>query len=147
MNRHFCRITIAVFAVALALGCVPEEDDTISRDEIPVLQARLYALEQGILNQDRAAIDSLLSVEILDIDQSSDSLLSFVYGPDQDFPFYRLGDYEIVYNEEFAIIDCYVMDSTQSNDRPIKFTFKSDDGLWLLRKFEEGPPDTNSTDW
>ena len=140
------RLTILCAFVAVCLvGCMKEE--LPSRDEIPVLRSKLYALEQGILNRNRAALDSLLSVEILEIKQSSDSLLSFVYGPDQEFPFFRLGNYEIMYSKKLAFIECFAMDSLETTTRPIKFTFKNDEGIWLLKKFEPGTLDTSSVGW
>lgn len=141
-------LTITSLSLLMVLGLFGcAKDEPPSRDEIPVLQNKLYALEQGILSRNRAALDSMLSVEILDNDQSSDSLLSYVYGPEGNYPFTRLGKYEIMYNNDYAFIDCYVMDSAETTSRPIKFTFKNDDGIWLLKKFEPGKPDTSSTEW
>ncbi|MCP4685945.1 MAG: hypothetical protein GY867_10955 [bacterium] len=128
-------LTVAVILGALA-GC--GEEELPSRDEIPILRQRVFALEQAIASGDPLILDSLLSVEILDEGLSSDSLLGFVFGPDNDFPFHRLGDCEIFYTKEVAVVDCHVMDSTETADRPIKLHFKKFDEIWLLRKFEGG---------
>ena len=131
----------------LVAGC--SEEKSPPRDQIPILRERLYSLEQVILRKDRAAIDSLLSTEILDYHESSDSLLNFVYGSDRDRSFVRLGDYQIFYNFDLAVATCYLMDSLGTKDRPVKFTFKKDDGVWLLKKFEpwEKKEESDTTAW
>ena len=138
MTRFLVTLTLAGFM----LGC--GGDDLPSRDQIPVLRARLFALEQGIRDHSRAAIDSLLSVDILDVKQSSDSLLRFVYGPGDTLPFVRLGDYTIFFSREMAVIDCFIMDSTEQPNRPLRLMYKLDDDLWLLREFREGHPDSTA---
>ena len=58
---------LVIILVGLALivgGC--DEEKLPSRDQIPILKQKLYALEQAVDTRNRAAIDSLLSVEILD---------------------------------------------------------------------------------
>ncbi|MBU0982585.1 MAG: hypothetical protein KKA42_01855 [candidate division Zixibacteria bacterium] len=122
--------------VLLLAGCGAE--DLPSRDEIPILRERLFALEQAVKADSRASVDSLLSVKILDRGQDSDSLLRYVYGSDHSFAFERLGDYHIFYNKKVAVIDCFVMDSTAGHDRPLKLTFEKVDDLWLLGQFEAG---------
>lgn len=126
----------------LLISCGPEKPP--SRDHIPILQQRLYALEQGLVAQDRAAIDSLLSVKILDYGQDSDSLLRSVYGADGTWPFYRLGDYDFFYGNTIAVINCYIMDSTEQSDRPLKLTYELDEELWLLVRFGVGEIDSSS---
>lgn len=133
---------LLLVALALLAGCGGEE--LPSRDQIPVLRANLYALEQGIKARDRTAIDSLLSVDILDAGQSSDSLLNFVYGPAGDRPFARLGNYNIFYNNQLAVINCYIMDSTEQIDRPLKLRYGYKTDLWLLKWFGVG--DTAAAD-
>ena len=112
-----------------------------SRDHIPVLKRRVYELQEAIAARNRAAIDSLSSVRILAGAQGSDSLLKFVYGPADEFSFERLGDYEIFYTGDKALIDCYIMDTTGRKDRPMRFTFVYEHDLWLLKGFEPGPED------
>jgi hypothetical protein len=143
------RRTIAALLLALSAGlggC--GEEGPPSRDQIPVLRRDLFALEEGIRNRNRAQIDSLLSVKILDAGQDSDSLLAFVYGPDNAFPFHRLGNYDIFYTEQMALINCYIMDAAENNDRPLKLTYSHEDTLWLLKQFEPGaPPDSTEAEW
>jgi len=114
-----------------------------SREQIPVLQSRLFALQKGLSERNRSAIDSLLSVDILDVHQGSDSLLRFVYGSDGGFSFSRLGDYTIFFSNELAVIDCFVMDSTARRDRPLRLIYKLDDDLWLLKEFRAGADSTS----
>ena len=129
------RILALISVLALA-GC--GGDDLPSRDEIPIIRKRVAALEGAIASADTARLDSLLSVEILDEKQDSDSLLSFVYGPDGEFSFYRFGGCEIFYTKELAVVDCYVMDSTETEVRPIKLYFTKAQNVWLLKRFKPG---------
>ena len=137
------RTTLICFSLAvLAAACSKEE--LPSREQIPVLRGRLFALQQALSEQTRGAIDSLLSVDILELHQDSDSLLRFVYGADGTFPFRRLGDYTIFFSKELAVIDCYVMDSTARHDRPLRLIYKFDHDLWLLKEFRTDGSDSTS---
>jgi len=137
------RIAACTFILGLAFsGCAPEEDDTPSRDQYPVINARVYDLQTAVMARDRVKIDSLLSAEILDAGQSSDSLLRFVYGPGDNFPFETFGECRIYQTDEVARVDCYVQDSSRAQDRPITFTFKLyADSVWLLQRFDPTPAD------
>jgi hypothetical protein len=129
---------ILVVPALLAAGC---SEETPSRDHIPLLKERVYLLQQAVKEKNHTAIDSLLLPEILSYRQSSDSLLRFAYGPDDRFAFERFGDCEIIYTSDKARIDCFVMDSTGREDRPIVFTFVHKHDLWLLKRFEVGQVD------
>lgn len=133
---------VGLVLLLAVVGCGP--DKLPSRDHIPVLKQRLYALEQGLVAGDRAALDSMMSVKILDIGQDSDSLLRFVYGADGRWPFHRLGDYNIFFSNKIAVINCYIMDTTEQRDRPLKLMYELDDQLWLLTRFDVGDTDTTS---
>lgn len=133
---------VGLVLLLAVVGCGP--DELPSRDHIPVLKQRLYALEQGLVAGDRAALDSMMSVKILDIGQDSDSLLRFVYGADGRWPFHRLGDYNIFFSNKIAVINCYIMDTTEQRDRPLKLMYELDDQLWLLTRFDVGDTDTTS---
>jgi hypothetical protein len=128
-------LVVLASLVLLTTGC---SEETPSRDHIPILKEKVYLLQQAVKEKNRAAIDSLLSPKILSYQQSSDSLLSFVYGPDDRFAFEQFGNCEIAYTSNRARIDCFVMDSTGRKDRPIVFTFVHKHDLWLLKRFEEG---------
>ncbi len=129
---------ILVVTALLAAGC---SEETPSRDHIPLLKERVYLLQQAIKEKNLAAIDSLMSPKILSYQQGSDSLLRFVYWPDDRFAFERFGNCEIAYTSDKARIDCFVMDSTDRKDRPIVFTFVHKHDLWLLKRFEVGQVD------
>jgi len=133
----FISILIALSVMILA-GC---DNEPPSRDHMPALQKRLYELQVAVARKDRAAIDSLLSVDILSIGETSDSLLSFVYGPDSDFIFNRFGNYQIFYTDDIARIDCFVMDSLGQSTRPIVLTLVNQHDLWLLKRFEIKSPE------
>jgi hypothetical protein len=132
----------ATIAVLVLAGCGAEE--LPSRDQIPILRKRVYALEEGIRQRSRASIDSLLSVDILDLKEDSDSLLKFVYGADGRFEFKGLGDYTIFFSKEIGVVDCFIMDSTGRFDRPLRLTYKLDDKVWLLTEFRAGHPDSTA---
>lgn len=119
----------------LAAGCGEEAP---SRGHIPRLRAALYDLQEAIKEQDQAVLDSLLSVKILRVNQSSDSLLSFVYGEDGSFGFEQLILGEITYIEDKARIDCFVADSLGKKDRPLVLTYVWEHDMWLLKRFEPG---------
>lgn len=131
---------IIVMAALVLSGCGSQE--LPSRDQIPILRQRVYALEEGIRTRSRAGIDSLLSTDILDVKESSDSLLKFVYGSDERFPFKRLGDHTIFFSKDIGVVDCFIMDSTENHDRPLRLKYKLDGKLWLLTEFQPGHPDS-----
>jgi len=134
---------MTLWCCALLLAC---ETQTPSRDHIPVLRQRLFQLQEAIKTRNQSAIDSLLSVQILTNDQSSDSLLKYVYGPTGDFAFTQLGNYRVFYTEAKARIDCYIMDSNSITDRPLTLTFVLEHDMWLLKRFEPGLADPQADD-
>jgi hypothetical protein len=130
-----------ILAALLLMSC--GEKRTPNRDEIPRIRAQVYDLQVAVKAKDRAAIDSLLSVQILDLGLSSDSLLNFVFNFDGAyFPFEQFGNYRIIYNDDKARIDCYLMDSTSRSDRPFSMTMVREHGLWLLKRFQAELPDS-----
>ncbi len=133
-NSHtFVKTAAVIGAAILIAGCGKEKPP--NRDNIPQLRARLNNLQVAVKDRDRARIDSMLSVQILDEKESSDSLLNFVYGAAGDFAFDRFGDAEIFYTYDKARIDAYIMDSTSTKDRPVTFTLVHEHGMWLLKRF------------
>lgn len=109
-----------------------------------MLKERIYALQVAVKEKNRAAIDSLLSIKIKSNQQSSDSLLSFVYGQSGDFPFERFGDCSIGYTDARALVDCFVMDSSATQDRPMILYWVYEHDLWLLKRFEAGKMPSDS---
>jgi len=150
------RVTTLILALAtiglMNAGCGEEEPPP--RDQIPVIKEAVYNLQQAVKDRNRYGLDSLLSARILENGQSGDSLLNFCFGPQSDFAFNRFGDCEIVYTKTHAIARCYVMDSTNTHDRPIRLTFvheevgptKDRKSLWLLSTFDQKPLSSDTTD-
>ena len=118
----------------LVIGCGTEK---VSRNHFPIIKANLYKLQVAVQEKNLAQIDSLLSVKIFDKKQSSDSLIRFVYDNVDNFQFTQFGNAEIVHSNEQARIDCYVMDSTGSVDRPMVFFLAVEHDLWLFTAFDE----------
>ena len=132
--------------LSLGIGCTNKTPD---RDHIPVLRKKLFDLQQAVASKNRAAVDSLLSIEILEVGEDTDSLLRYVYGTDGSFSFRQFGKAEYFYTRDKARIDCFIMDSLATEDRPMTFTLILDGGRWLFKRFEPGlkrPSDTMTTD-
>lgn len=132
-------IIVTIFLTAIAVGC---GERSPKRDHIPLIKNNLLKLQNAVKELNRAAIDSLLSVSILDKNQSSDSLLSFVYGEDFSFVFEQFGMAEIFYTTKQGRIDCYIMDSTRTKERPFVLFIAYEHDKWLFTSFEKG--DTTS---
>lgn len=128
----------AIALCAWFVGCTEQEP---SREHIPLLRQQLYKLQEAVAAKNASAIDSILSVDALPLGMTSDSLLKLVYGPEDNFPFLLFGDAEILYTNEKARIDCFIMDSTSGHDRPLTVTLVYQHSLWLLKRFE---PTTSS---
>ena len=147
MLKKFLVITGVIFCCGLLFvaGCGKE---TPKRDHIPLIKESLFRLQTGVQEQNRALIDSVLSPKILDKSQSSDSLLKFVYGVGNAFAFEQFGNAEITYIMEKGRIDCYIMDSTHTSDRPIVLFLALEHDMWLFTSFAPGEiePDSLSTD-
>jgi hypothetical protein len=133
-------IVAIIITIVIAIGC---GERTPKRDHIPIIKNNLLKLQTAVKENNRAAIDSLLSVSILDKDQSSDSLLSFIYGFDRLFLFEQFGMAEFFYTNKQGRIDCYIMDSTHTMDRPFVLFIAYEHDKWLFTSFEEG--DTTSS--
>lgn len=140
MTRFFAFVCLSLSGLMSACG----GEDLPSREQIPVLRSRLFALQKALSERNRSAIDSLLSVAILDVHEDSDSLLRFVYGSDDGSSFSKLGDYTIFFSNELAVIDCFVMDSAARHDRSLRLIYKLDNDRWLLKEFRAGGTDSTS---
>ena len=137
MTKNSANYRILVTAVVLVclLGCA--EQSTPSRDHIPLIKEKLSYLQKGVLTKNRAAIDSVLSLKILDNGQSSDSLLKYIYGADNSFSFEFFGEPVIIYTEKVAMVECFLMDSSKTKNRPMTLLFSYDNEIWLLSRFEK----------
>lgn len=136
MNKNiFGFISSVLISILIISSC---GEPVPKRNHIPVLKKNLYNLQVAVENKDRFAIDSLLSPKIFDNNQSSDSLLNFVYGGNDLFLFKQFGNAEIVYTIERAQITCFIMDSTVQSDRPFIINYIYEHDLWLVTSFEIG---------
>lgn len=130
--KSFTTLILVFVLLIVSFGCSVKSP---KRDNIPLIKKSLLKLQQAVEQKNIAAIDSLLSGKIKKEKGSADSLLSFVYGPNGNFVFKQFGDYEIAYTKDKARIDCFVMDSTKSKNRPIVFYFRFENKLWRLSGF------------
>lgn len=144
MTSKTAATALLILSLTTAIGC--DQQMTPPRDQIPIIKEAVYQLQARVQIQDRAAIDSLLSAEILDNQQSSDSLLSYIYGPTGDFAFEQFGACDIAYTSDNAEATCFIMDGAHRKDRPIRLSFTKTDTLWLLSSFGPGIPDSAMVD-
>ncbi len=133
-KSHTAAVLAFLSVVLLSLGC---SDKPPRREHIPAIKKQIYAVQEAVKTKDTAALDSLVTSEMVSRG-TVDSLLQFVYGPDGEFPFTRFGDCEIIYTNDKARADCFVMDSTAQKNRPIILTFVYKDKTWLLKGFRAG---------
>lgn len=142
-------IGLLALIILMLAGCGPEQ--TPSRDNFPVLKEGLNQLQQAVLARDTAAVDSLVIPKLREKNTGADSLFRYVYGPDNSFAFEKFGNYEIVYTHKKARIDCYVMDSSGTEDRPTTLIYDLKDEHWLLKSISVRgkplhAPDTTGTE-
>ena len=126
---------LPILALLLLFGCSKR---TPKRTHIPILKDKLFTLQTAVKEKNRAAIDSLLSPLVLKKQQSSDSLLSLVYGSDGSFAFENFGGADIFYTLDKARVKCYIMDSTHTTDRELVFYYVFDHEMWLISSFKAG---------
>lgn len=137
--RSILTIGLLSLMAAAFVACdeMKKEEDTPSRDHVLVLKNCLVQLQEAVLTRDRMAIDSLMAGELKSQDNAVDSLLYFVYGPGLDYPLVQFGNYDILYYEDRARIDCFIQDSSLTMDRPVEFTYLlTEDTLWYLKSFK-----------
>lgn len=128
-------LMLLIATVFFACNETKKEEDTPSSDHALVLHNCLVQLQEAVLAKDPVAIDSLMADD-LKSSEAVDSLLSFIYGPDRSFPLVRFGNYNIIYVEDRARIDAFIMDSMATEDRPVEFTYMlTNDTLWYLKSF------------
>ena len=124
-------LSCAVILVAIA-GC---KEKAPPRNQIPVLKETLYRLQTAVKDHNRASLDSLLSVKMLEYHQNGDSLLTIVYGSDNSFSFERFGDAVFLYTGDNAQIECFVMDSASRRDQPIRLHMIREGKRWLMSHY------------
>ncbi len=134
MKAH--RIIFAGVFGLLVLVSMSCRQTSPPRDQIPALRERLAKVQEVIKGRNPAQVDSLFSSQIRREAGIMDSLYLFVYGADLRFPFYRFADYQIVYNQEKARIDCLLSDSLGEQTRPVTLTFVLEGKRWQLKRWE-----------
>jgi hypothetical protein len=127
-------LPITIFCVSVLVSC--GEEKTPSRDHIPLIKESIARLQKGVIDRNPAALDSLMSVDILKYKQSSDSLLKFIHGPNDEYGFNSFSQADIVYTDEIAKVECLLKGSDTAILRPITLTFVYDHDMWLLSRFE-----------
>ncbi len=110
------------------------------RDYMAAIKDEFNRLQMALKGQNRAALDSLASRDMIDEGMSIDSLMRFVSGPSHERVFERFGKYEIIYNDKKARIDCSLVDSAGQNYLPVTLTFVREKDDWRLKRFEPGRP-------
>ena len=138
-------LVMIILLLTCLIGC---KEKTPSRDYIPEIKSQLFKLQQAVKQKNRAAIDSLLSVDMLKKKLTSDSLLQFVYNVPERydaFEFEQFGGAGIIYSHDIAQINCFIMDSTHLKNRPFVFKMVLDDKVWLFKEFEAGVLETSDS--
>lgn len=121
----------AVMLVAMT-GC---KEKSPPRNQIPILKETFNRLQKSVKDHNRASLDSLLSVKMLEYHQNGDSLLSVAYGGDDSFSFERFGDAVFLYTGDNAQIECFVMDSSSRRDHPIRIHMIREGKQWLMSHY------------
>lgn len=133
MKRIISCLIILFITIFIIINC---NENIPARNQIPVLKNKLLKLQTAVQARNRSAIDSLLSPKILSKNQNSDSLLNLVYQQNGTFPFKQFGGYEIVYTNDKARIDCFIMDTSGVKNRPITFYLINEHNMWLVTSFK-----------
>jgi hypothetical protein len=127
--------------VVAIVGC---KEKSPPRNQIPILKETLYRLQTAVKDLNRASLDSLLSVKMLEYHQNGDSLLAIAHGSDNSFSFERFGEAVFLYTGDNAQIECFVMDSTSRRDRPIRIHMIREGKGWLMSHYSF--PDSDAGD-
>jgi hypothetical protein len=133
MPRNISRVLLPCIAVLIGVaGC---KEKSPPRNQIPVLKETLYRLQVAVKEHNRAALDSLLSVKMLEYNQNGDSLIGIAHGRDRTFPFETFGGAVFLYTGDNAQIECFVMDSTSKRDQPIRIHMIREGKGWLMSHY------------
>lgn len=147
-SRFKIAASIAALVMITVIGCGGEEEPP-SRDVFPIIKERLFTLQEAVKERNAASVDSLLADRAVQRGMDADSLMSFVYGAGNNFPFERFGEYDIVHTDEIAQVVCYIMDSAADSTRPMRFLFQpyGDRNNWQIRSFESWMPSDMADDY
>lgn len=115
-------------------GC---REKSPSRDYIPIIKQRIYAVQEAIKSRGKNAIDSLLTSDYA-AGGGADSLVQFANGSDPTFAFGRFAHTEIYYTNDKARVDCVIVGQDNRNLRSATLTFERRKENWLLKQIAAG---------
>ena len=127
--------------IAFTLSCA---DKTPDRNYIPIIKDRLYLVQEAFRSRNTAALDSLVADNLKDDTASFKNMVRLIYGSDGSFTFQRFGDCEIAYVDNAARADCFSVDATGRQGRPLTVTFERNGKSWLLKRIQENKQDSAS---
>lgn len=134
MNGRLARAICLISIPAFAWSC---REKAPSRDYIPVIKERIYAVQEAIKSRGRNAIDSLLTADYAAAG-GADSLVQFANGSDPTFAFGRFAHTEIYYTNDKARVDCVIMGQDKRSLRSATLTFEHQKERWLLKQIAAG---------
>ena len=134
MNFRLAGAICLISMLAVAWGC---REKTPSRDYIPVIKERIFAVQEAIKARGKNAIDSLLTEDYA-AGGGADSLVQFVNGADPTFAFERFAHTEIYYTNDRARVDCVIMGQDNRWLRSATLTFERKKERWLLKQITVG---------
>lgn len=131
-------VACALFGLAVSCG----EKKLPARTEIPLIKAAVSKVEAAVRDRNQAALDSLMSVRMLDKQLTSDSLISFVWGHIPIQRFARFSDCDIRFTNTNAQCDCSITDDLGAANGGIHLIFSYEEKRWLLFEFSSYSADT-----
>lgn len=135
MLRRFAVSCITILTVMILIQACAEK--VPSRDEIPLIKGLLGKFQTAIMEKNRAAIDSLMYFEAVELGYSSQKILEDVYGVDNDRQFYGFGGKEIIYVDDKGSVKCtLVADTTKGEGLPAEITIIKKGNSWLVKRFD-----------
>jgi len=115
-------------------GC---QEETPSRDEIPHIKDLIGSFETALKDRNTAAIDSLLSAQILEENLNSSIIIEKIYERTEEDSLYSLGSREFFYIKDRAVVNANVISSsTDSTGPPVEITLMKSGDQWLIKNIE-----------
>lgn len=106
-----------------------------ARAEIPLIKVAISRIEGAVRDRNQAALDSLMSIQMLERNLTSDSLISFVWGQIPIQRFARFSDCDIRFTNANAQCNCLITDDIGASNGGIQLQFSYEDKRWLLFQF------------
>lgn len=133
MSQRTITTLLMLLVLAGVLSC---KDELPQSDQIPKIQAALYAVQQAVRADDVSTLHALMTKKARRQGRG-DSLIALVSVFDYTRPFARFVDSNIFYNQSIAQIECYAVDSLDSVIVPLNLIFMYDKDRWWLHSFTE----------